>query len=102
METRFLIICFTAPENRRPDGIFRMAWNPVLRGGGCEIKKFERHGDGSIRKIVEELVYPESAQAVIIALDAETLLRRHRSWPTAVYIRSMSAVCTATRTATPL
>ena len=42
--------------------------------GGCEIKKFERHGDGSIRKIVEELVYPESAQAVIIALDAETLL----------------------------
>ena len=46
----------------------------VLRAGGCEIKKFERHGDGSIRKIVEELVYPESAQAVIIALDAETLL----------------------------
>lgn len=46
----------------------------VLRGGGCEIKKFVRHGDGSIRKIVEELVYPESTQAVIIALDAETLL----------------------------
>ena len=44
----------------------------VLRGGGCEIKKFVRHGDGSIRKIVEELVYPESTQAVIIALDGNT------------------------------
>lgn len=59
----------SAAQRHFQDGV-----ESVLRGGGCEIKKFERHGDGSIRKIVEELVYPKSAQAVIIALDAETLL----------------------------
>lgn len=46
----------------------------ALHAEGCEVKKFDRHGDGSFRKIIEELVYPESARAVIIALDPETLL----------------------------
>lgn len=46
----------------------------VLRAENCEVRKVARHGDGSFRKIIEELVYPESAQAVIIALDPETLL----------------------------
>ena len=74
METRFLIICFTASRKSAARRHFQDGVESVLRGGGCEIKKFVRHGDGSIRKIVEELVYPESTQAVIIALDAETLL----------------------------
>ncbi len=46
----------------------------VLQSGKCEIKKFERHGDGTFRKAIEELVYPEPARAVIIALDPESLL----------------------------
>ena len=46
----------------------------VLQAGGCEIHRFSRHGDSSFRQEIEALVYPESRQAVIIALDPETLL----------------------------
>ena len=51
----------SAAQRHFQDGV-----ESVLRAGGCEIKKFERHGDGSIRKIVETAqiladssVYPE-------------------------------------------
>ena len=46
----------------------------VLQAGGCEIRRFAHHEEGTFRQQIEELVYPESRQAVIIALDPETLL----------------------------
>lgn len=46
----------------------------VLQTNGCIVKKIERHGDGSFRKAIEELVYPDSSRAVIVALDSESLL----------------------------
>ncbi len=46
----------------------------VLQEAGCKIKQFDRQGDGTFRSVIEELVYPGSERAVIIALDPEALL----------------------------
>lgn len=53
---------------------FQNGLEAVLTEQGCDIKRFGRHGDGSFRKAVEELVYPKAGQAVIAALDAQALL----------------------------
>ncbi len=56
------------------DAHLKKGLESVLREQGCVIKEFGRHGDGSFRKAIEELVYPESGQAVIVALDPSALL----------------------------
>lgn len=53
---------------------FQAGIEAVLHAGGCDWTLIERQGDGTFRKVIEELVYPDPSQAVILAMDPDALL----------------------------